>query len=126
MNYVVDTHYLVWYIVGRLPKKIDNLFKQVEQGQSTVFVPTIVLAEILYLIKNHKIILNYSDLIRKIEISDNIVPIPLDISILKLLPEIDLSEIHDQIVVATAKLVNAKLITKDREIIESNIIECIS
>jgi PIN domain nuclease of toxin-antitoxin system len=44
---------------------------------------------------------------------------------MKLLPEIELKELHDRIIVATAKILNAKLITKDRRIRESEIVETV-
>jgi len=45
--------------------------------------------------------------------------------VVKLLSEIMLKELHDRIIVATAKLLNAKLITKDKEIRESRIVEVV-
>jgi len=40
-------------------------------------------------------------------------------------PKIKLKEMHDRIIVATAKLLNAVLITKDEEIIKSKIVKTI-
>jgi hypothetical protein len=37
-----------------------------------------------------------------------------------MLPEIKLPELHDRIIVATAKILGAKLITKDKDIVESD------
>ena len=76
------------------------------------------------MVKHKKIELNFLELLRKIEISRNFVPISFDFSVLKLLPE-ELDDIHDQIIVATAKLLNAKLITKDKEIRESKLVEVV-
>jgi PIN domain nuclease of toxin-antitoxin system len=44
---------------------------------------------------------------------------------MKLLPETRLKELHDRIIVATAKILNAKLITKDRQIRDSGIVEIV-
>ena len=40
--YVTDTHAFIWYLLDNLPKKVDDIFKSVEKGESTIFVPTIV------------------------------------------------------------------------------------
>ena len=55
MLYVTATHALVWYIPGELHDKVDEIFKSAEAGESTIFIPTIVLAECLYLVENGKI-----------------------------------------------------------------------
>jgi len=81
-----------------------------------------VLAECLYLVENKKIDLDFEDLLDKLEISRNLVPVSFNFQVLKLLAEIKLGELHDRIVVATAKILNAKLITKDKEIMESKIV----
>ncbi len=63
MSYVVDTHAFIWYLIGKLPEEADSIFRSAEEGESTIYVPTIVLAECLYLVENKKIILilkNYS------------------------------------------------------------------
>ena len=44
MLYVIDTHAFVWYINGTLPP-VDDTFKSAEKAESTLFVPTIFLAE---------------------------------------------------------------------------------
>ena len=125
MLYVSDTHALIWYTTGRLPKSTDAVFRSAEIGQSTIFIPTIVLAECLYLIENKKIGMDFDDLLGRIEISRNFIPASFNFYVMKLLPEIKLKELHDRIIVATAKMLNAKLITKDRIIRESGIVETV-
>jgi predicted nucleic acid-binding protein len=125
MLYVSDTHALIWYTTGRLPKSTDMVFRSAEIGQSTIFIPTIVLAECLYLIENKKIGMDFDDLLGRIDISRNFIPASFNFHVMKLLPEIKLKELHDRIIIATAKMLNAKLITKDRIIRESGIVETV-
>lgn len=54
--------------------------------------------------------------------SRTFIPISFNFQLLKLLPEIRVGELHDRIIVATAKLLNAKLITKDKEIKSAGIV----
>jgi len=124
MIYVADTHALVRYITGKLPKKSATIFQQSEEGKCIIFIPTIVLAETRYLVKQKKILLDFPDLLRRVEVSENFIPVPFDFQMLKLLRD-EVSEIHDQIIVATSNLLNAKLITKDIEIQDSGLVECV-
>lgn len=125
MIYVTDTHAFIWYIHGTLPEPVNDVFRSAEKGQSTIFIPTIVLAECLYLIENGKIDLDFNNLLNKIEMSINFIPTSINFQLVKILPEIMIPELHDRIIVATAKTLNAKLITKDKEIIKAGIIETI-
>ena len=125
MFYVTDTHPFIWYLAGRLPAKVDRIFESAEKGESIIFVPTVVLAECLHLAENKKIDLNFNELLRKIEICSNFIPISFNFQVVRLLSEINLNELHDRIIVATTKLLNAKLITKDKEIRESGIVETV-
>lgn len=120
MLYVTDTHPLVRYLIGELPEKSEKIFKSAEIGKSTIFIPTIV-----YLVEDGTIDLNFEDLLNRTETSRNFIPVSLNFQVMKLLPEIKLKEIHDRIIVGTAKILNTKLITKDKEIKKSRIVETV-
>lgn len=125
MLYVTDTHAFVWYIHGTLPELIDDIFKSAEKGESTLFIPTIVLAECLYLVENNRIHLDFSNLLKRIEMGRNFIPTSFNFQLIRMLPEIKVGELHDRIIVATAKILNAKLITRDREIRKAGVVEVI-
>jgi len=44
---------------------------------------------------------------------------------MRLLPEIEVGELHDRIIVATAKILNAKLITRDKEIRKAGVVDVV-
>ncbi|MDT7859236.1 MAG: PIN domain-containing protein [Candidatus Aenigmarchaeota archaeon] len=90
-----------------------------------MFISTIFLAECVYLVERGKIALDYKELFNKFEISNNFITVSLNLEIVKMLPEIKLPELHDRIIVATAKILGAKLITKDKDIVESRLVETI-
>lgn len=125
MFYVVDTHPLIWYLAEKLPKNVDDIFRASEIGDNLIFIPTIVLAECYYLIDDERIQLNFDDILTKIEKSSNFLIAPLNLDIIKMLPKINIKELHDKIIVSTAKFLNATLITKDRKIIDSKIVETV-
>ena len=125
MFYVVDTHPLIWYLAEKLPKGVDDIFKSSERGDFVIFIPTIVLAECYYLSDDNRIQLNFEDILIKIEKSSNFLITPFNLDIIKMLPKINIKELHDKIIVSTAKLLNATLITKDRKIRDSRIVETV-
>ena len=116
MNYISDTHSIIRHFADKLPPKAKTIFKQSESGNCIIYLPTIVLAECYYLMKKGKVALEWDTILARIESSDNYIPIPFDFAIMKLLPSIPLPELHDQIIVATAKRMNCMIITKDPEI----------
>ena len=67
MKYVVDTHSLVWYLTDD-NKLSDNVIQILDQKDSsdTIIVPTIVLAEILYINKKGKISNSFEDTVKSI------------------------------------------------------------
>lgn len=63
---------------------------------------------------------------RKIQGTFNYPVYPLDEEVIIECQSIrQIAELHDRIIVATAKLLNAELITKDANIIESKMVETI-
>jgi len=106
-----------------LPVKANYAFKQAERGEALIYVPTIVLAECVYLVERGRISLRYDELFSKLKVAGNFVVIPLTLEIVEEITRIPLGELHDRIIVATARLLGAVLITKDEEIRTSGIIE---
>ena len=54
--FVLDTHALLWYLTGngRLSARVRDILDRADDEDSTVIVPTIVLAEALHLIERAK------------------------------------------------------------------------
>jgi hypothetical protein len=84
-----------------------------------------VLAECFYLVEKGKIDFNFDDLLKRIEMGKNFISTSFDFQVVTLLPEIKIGELHDRIIVATAKILNARLITRDRKIKEAGIVEVV-
>ncbi|MBO3809851.1 MAG: PIN domain-containing protein [Candidatus Brockarchaeota archaeon] len=125
MIYVADTHTWVFYLLDKLPNKVDEIFSEAELGRTIIFIPTIVLAECIYLVERRKIDLDLNELFSKLKVGENFVPASLTIDIVEKLPKIPLPEIHDRIIVATAQVLEAKLLTRDEHIVKSGIVETI-
>jgi PIN domain nuclease of toxin-antitoxin system len=117
MNVVTDTHALFWWFVDspKLSPKASEIFEKNEKGKNVIFIPTIVVAEALSIFDKKRISFDFRKLFKKIVESENYVLIPLDIPILRTLIDLkDIPELHDKIIVSTAKHLNVPLITKDK------------
>ena len=85
------------YSSRKLGQKAREIFKADER---TLFIPTIVLAEIKYLHKKHRFSTSLREVMELIEEDKDCLIYPLDIKVVEVMPE-DL-DIHDGIIVAVA------------------------
>jgi PIN domain nuclease of toxin-antitoxin system len=121
MNFLTDTHALLWWFTNspKLSPKASAIFEQCEKGENVIFVPSIVIAEALSIFEKKRIAFDFKKLLRKINDSDNFVIIALDSTILQKMVDLkDVPELHDKIIVSTARYLNLPIITKD-EFIQS-------
>lgn len=119
MNFVTDTHPLIWWFTDspRLSLKASEIFEKCEQGENIIFIPSIVIAEALSIFDKKRISFDFKKLFKKINESENFVIIALDYPILQKMVDLkDISELHDKIIVSTAKYLNLPVITKDETI----------
>lgn len=93
--YVADTHAWVRYLLDKLPPEADRVFRSAEEGESVIFIPTMVLAECIYLVEKRKIALDYRELFSKLRVGANFSPASLTLEIIEKLPEIHLHEVHE-------------------------------
>lgn len=121
MGATLDTHVLIWYLVDALNKKIPvNTLKKIKDAEETsvIYIPIIVLAEILYLAERKKIILPYGITVEHIQRSNSYKIVPLDMEILRKAEPLKTLEIHDRLIAATAIQTKSVLITKDPKLLK--------
>jgi PIN domain nuclease of toxin-antitoxin system len=127
MNYVADTHSLVWYLTDdqRLGRRALKAFEgTVKVGQ--IIVPTVVLAEMLFIAKKGRVPLGFVETVARIEAMANFEIADLDLEVLKIADSIEAPlEMHDKLIVATALRFGAGLITKDEQITKSKTVKTI-
>lgn len=117
MNFVTDTHALLWWFVDnpKISIKVSAIFEKCENGENVIFVPSIVIAEALSIFDKKRISFNFKRLLRRISESENFTIIALDYPILqKMITLKNIPELHDKIIVSTAKYLNIPIITKDK------------
>ena len=127
MDYVTDTHSLVWYFTEdrRLSENAYAAFEEtIEVG--SIIVSTIVLAELMYICQKGRISLTFSETLARLEEYDNFEIVPLDIDTLRVANNISADlEMHDKLIMATALYLDIPLITKDEQIREVDIVNII-
>jgi PIN domain nuclease of toxin-antitoxin system len=116
MNFVTDTHALLWWFTDnpQISARASEIFEKCEKGENVIFVPSIVIAEALSIFEKRRISFNFKRLLKKINDSENFIIIALDYPILQKMVNLKgVVELHDKIIVSTAKYINIPIITKD-------------
>ena len=121
MIYVVDTHVLIWYFIGskRLKRKLKEKIEEVRNAGGRLLVPTIVLAEALAIAEKGKVEFNFQDMYQLITNEPEFEVVSFTSEILEEAMHTEIPEIHDRIIVATARFYKAGMLTKDKMILES-------
>lgn len=118
-TYVSDAVAFLHYLLDDLPRASDNAFQSAEKGDAIVYLPTIVAAELFYLFEKKRRKRMWSKF--KDQMSDdrnNFQYFPFDERVLELFEKTKAKEIHDRIIISTAKLTKSDaLITKDKDLI---------
>jgi PIN domain nuclease of toxin-antitoxin system len=124
---VIDAHALIWYLENspRLSSSARFAFDAIDQGFSVGIVPIIVLAELMHISEKGRTQIDYWELVARLQDSQTFEVLPLDLSILARMRNLNMFELHDHIIVATALSLEARLVTKDDAIRDSSIVECI-
>jgi len=96
-----------------------------DYGKELIVIPSIVLMEMLYLCEHKGLKMALREIINMISRAENYMVFPLNLSVIMACMDVPLREIHDRIIVATAKILNSPLITNDKNIIKSKIVETV-
>ena len=126
MYYITDTHSFIWYLTDdqRLSQKAYTIFEACDRGEEIIVIPTIVLAEMIHICEKKRVKIEFKSILEKMSGSLNYQPLSLTMEIiLKIIDLIQIPDIHDRIIIATTSVVNGTLITKDKDIRESNLVK---
>src|SRR3972149_7349775 len=114
MEIVIDSHALFWFLTNN--PKLSTKSKRLIERARKVIIPSIVLMEILYILEKNNLSYRFIELLTELRIRNYLV-YPLDLEIIAQTVGIDSDlEMHDRIIVATSKIFNAPLISKDVQI----------
>ncbi|OGQ23272.1 MAG: hypothetical protein A2138_13480 [Deltaproteobacteria bacterium RBG_16_71_12] len=125
---VLDTHACIFALVAphRLGRRARAAMRRVEQGRETAWIPAVVLAEVALLRELRRIDIGHADVRDALEEIPSLRFLPLD------LPQLDefvaagaIREAFDRLIIAAARSVGAKLVTRDARIQESGLVQTV-
>ncbi len=132
-DFVTDTHPLIWHLTGekRLSPIARKLFLEADAGLNRIYVPAIVLIEMVYLVEKGvlpKLMLEH--LLSLLDtLNGSYQPLANDTSVartmLQKVPWSAVPELADRIITATAIALDLPLITKDQRIIDAQVVRII-
>ena len=114
-EFVSDTVGLVIHLEKRkLGKQATEIFKSADTGDIIIHIPSMVFAEILYLYEKNRLSVSLSIVEKHITQHPNYKEAPLNLCVIRTASTIeDIKELHDRLIVATAKHLSLPLITND-------------
>lgn len=115
-QYVADTTGLIRHLARskKQGKDAKKIFEEADRGNCVVFIPAMVLMEILYLSEKKRILTTLPDVVKLVQSSTNYQIYPVTGEVVIRAKEItDIPELHDRIIAATAVLLGLNLISKD-------------
>jgi len=127
VNYLADTVTVIRHLAktGDIGKKAKAILNDAEQGKNHILISVISIVEIMYLAEKNRISLNLLETLEIINESANYSLVDLTPDIVILAGQINFPELHDRLIMATAKYVGIPMLTGDKEIKKSNLVETI-
>ncbi len=119
ITYVSDAVAFFHYLLDKLPPDADRAFREVEEGAAWLYLLTIAAAELHYLFERKGWTKQSSKLKAEMRGHTTFNYYSFNEDVLNLFEETKARDIHDKIMISTAKLLKAEaLITKDEELRE--------
>jgi PIN domain nuclease of toxin-antitoxin system len=127
MLYILDTHVLIWYFIGstRLTRAVKEKIEEVRSMGGRLLVPTIVLAEALSVAEKGKVTFDFPEMYHRIKAEPEFEIISFTPEIMEEVTALAIPEIHDRIIVATARFYQAGILTKDKIIRDTGDVETV-
>lgn len=127
MEYLADTVAIIRHYSkdGKLGTNAKQLLQAADRGEHIIYISIFTMVEIMFLSESHRIPIDFQVTKQKIRESDNYMIVDLDIDIVDVCRDIHGLELHDRLIVATAKRYKVPILTSDRAITQSGIIEVI-
>ncbi len=130
VKYVLDTVALARYLEGNVPETVDKIFNDAEEGNAKIIIPHIVIGEFIYIALKGRLRVDdpeetIIELLNKINDSDIFEIRDMEIADWHTFLDIKIPEMHDRMIAAIAKNLNAPVITTDEEISKSRVVDVV-
>lgn len=125
---IADTQSVIWYLMGskKLSLTALNALQTATEANAPIYVSVMTLIEITYLLERERIPIAAETRLQKaIQSPDSAIEIAvvdqLVVDALRQIPVIEIPEMPDRIIAATAKALGVPLVTSDRKIRASSV-----
>lgn len=127
-GYVADTHALFWYLINspQLGASASKAFDEADTGAALIYVPAIVLAELYYVNEKRGRPLDFAAEYARLSSSGQFVLLsftPDDV--LEFDAAQSVPEMHDRMIVVSARRLGVPCLTRDSEIAASGVVATI-
>ena len=122
MDYLADTVAIVRHLRQHpaLGSQAASILHEADQGLHRIYLSAITLMEVLYLSEAGRIDLHLDELVATVSRASNYEVVPVDADVTLAAVGIDdVPELHDRIIVATARYLHVPILTGDRVIAAS-------
>ena len=122
MQYLADTVTVVRHFskTGKIGKAAKRILEDADNGKHHVFISVISLVEILYLSEKQRIPVNFDKTLDSINYSQNYSVVDLTPEIVKLAASSACKELHDRLILSTAKYLGVSILTSDQAMKDLN------
>ena len=117
MQYLLDTVTLVRHFteIETMGKSAQEILNSIE---NTFVISVISLMEILYLSEKQRIDIDFSETLNRIELSSLYSIADLTSDLLKVANRLDFYELHDRLILSTAKWLKIPIISSDKNFLD--------
>ena len=115
MPYLADTVTVIRHFTdsGKIGGRARHILEQIEANHDSLVISVISLMEIMYLSDKHRIDITLSETFRTIESSSNYTVADLTPEILQTAQTVIFNELHDRLILSTAKFLGIAIISSD-------------
>jgi PIN domain nuclease of toxin-antitoxin system len=127
LRFLADTVAIIRHFsqTGRIGETAKSLLQAADKGEHSIVISMMSVAEILYLSEKGTIPLDLRQLTDRISTSGNYRLIDIDLGVLMQAQTIRGLELHDRLIVATAQVLGVPMLTSDKLISESGLVEVV-
>lgn len=127
MEFLADTVTIVRHFsrIGRIGQKAKLLLQSADRGENKIAVSIMSVTEILYLSEKQRIPLDLAQFTEKMFALTNYRLVDIDLAVILEAQNVRGLELHDRIIVSTARVLGVPVLTPDEEITDSGLVEII-
>jgi len=127
-RYVADAHAIAWFVTAdrHMSDMAREALQNVGPQGPKVLVPTIVMAELAWLAEKRRVRVGVAELFGYVGATEGWEVVPFGLSVLDEFVSVGPGlEMHDRVIVATARVHNAAVVTSDADITASGLVQTI-